>query len=272
MAGSPLGGQSGGSGTFLTNAPWEQNGGNAGQSVDAASLNKPGLINPPVGGSVKDDDVPTGCCSTGRIRRVFSQPWVGGRNPTEGTFYIGYLANWGSTTAVINDGNGNPVLDAQGNTAPDVHFRAFEMWNSQVANPDWQTNPDSSVHLQLGYSTFGNFSLPGDPNGGQTGGVAYQSKLSLKVHDDSTNSDTTQVLNSASPLEFRNDGMTHCIVFRFDLSKTALSDRVRVYLDPMGMTEPAVASADISGVDFTADSLSPIDEFVFNSASVGAQV
>ena len=93
------------------------------------------------------------------------------------------------------------------------------MWNSPWPIPIGRRILIRQSSLQLGYSTFGNFSLPGDPNGGQTGGVAYQSKLSLKVHDDSTNSDTTQVLNSASPLEYRNDGMTHCIVFRFRLEQ-----------------------------------------------------
>lgn len=276
-----IAGQDGGAGTFFksnSGTPWEQAGSDAHNVIDT-SLTKPGLIHPSAGGSVKDND----CC--GRVRQVMTDPWVPGRNSPTGTFYIGFLGNWGGGAPDLLDYrpeymDPRPIVyDGNGNTVPDVHFRSLEMWNGLVASPTWAGNPDSSVHLQLGFSTFGNFGpstmLTGvDANAdGVEDIVGIQPKLSLKVHDDTggdmgTGSDITQVLNPNSPLEFRNDGMTHCIVLRFDLSNDPKSDRVRAYLDPMGMSEPAVASADISGIDFTADSMGAISNYVFNTDAV----
>jgi hypothetical protein len=206
-------GQSGGAGTFFNN-PWEQASGDD-QLILADSLSKPGLIDPSIGGSLGDNDA-AACCVTGRVSRPFAQPWSG-RTAPEGTFYIGFLANFGTVV---------------GGMEGDVHHRTLEMWEG-----DWLAANDANRNLMLGYSTF----------------AGLGSNLSMMVKDGSGAAQTVTKQLSEN-LRFVDDGDTHCLVMKFELSNTA-SDRVSVFLDPMGMTEPAIPSATFSGADYTDGSL-----------------
>ena len=120
---------------------------------------------------------------------------------------------------------------------------------------------DSTRSLLFGYSQFAD-------------GIG--NTLGLSVHD--LNSGTNVVKPLSENLEFANDGMTHCVVLRFDLTGNDGNDAVSVYLDPMGMTEPAVPSAKITAADFAggslnflADRISPVTEFSFTGAEVAAK-
>jgi len=233
-----IAGQSGGAGTFFT-GPWLQPGGDD-QLVLADSLTKPGLIMPPVGGSLGDNDV-TGCCITGRVGRHFTAPWSG-RTPPVGTFYISFLANYGTT----QDAAGNP------------HHRTLEMWDSGGTAAGMS---DNNRNLMLGYSTFAGLS----------------DHLSMMVKDTASGQQLVKPLSEN--IAFANDGMTHCMVLRFDLSSTAGADRVSVYLDPMGLTEPATPSASFAGADYTSggldvllDSMGGLVQFSFTGAETAARM
>jgi hypothetical protein len=242
----PLGGQTGGAGTFYA-GPWDQPGGDD-TVVLPTSLTKPGLLNPSVGGSAGDNDS-TACCITSRTFRHFAQPWNGRNKPT-GTFYISQLVNFGSSLPGVDDA-GNP-------TDPSAHHRVMEMYNTYDNSTGMG---DSTRSLVFGYSQFADI---------------FNNTLSLSVHD--LNSNTNVVKPLTGNLQFKDDGMTHCVVLRFDLTGNTGGDAVSVYLDPMGMTEPAVPSAKITGADFAggalnflADRISPVTEFSFTGAEVAAK-
>jgi hypothetical protein len=231
-----LGGQTGGTGTFYS-GPWDQPASDD-TVVLPTSLTKPGLINPPVGGSAGDNDS-TACCITSRTFRHFAAPWSGRNKPT-GTFYMSEIVNFGASIT----------------TPANAHHRVLEMYNGYDS-----TTGDSTRSLMLGYSEFAD-------------GIG--DTLSLDVHD--LNSSTNVVKPLSENLQFANDGMTHCVVLRFDLTGNAGNDAVSAYLDPMGTTEPAVPSAKISAADFAggslnflADRIAPVTEFSFTGAELAAK-
>lgn len=124
-----------------------------------------------------------------------------------------------------------------------LHHRVLEMWDGTMG--------DGDRNLQLGYSEF-------------TGVQGPNHEMALSVHDSANNTNTTIPLSEN--LIYANDGMTHHIVLRFDLSNSG-NDRIRAYLDPMTNTEPVVASADISVGEFLADRMGTITTFVFGPST-----
>jgi hypothetical protein len=121
-----IAGQSGGAGTFFTGA-WIQPGGDD-TNVLADSLAVPMQMPPSTGGALGEADVAE-CCITGRVGRLFAEPWSG-RNAPEGTFYMGFLANFGASL-----------------TGGEAHHRVLEMWEG-----GFEDGPNRN--LMLGYSTF----------------------------------------------------------------------------------------------------------------------
>jgi hypothetical protein len=213
-------GQSGGTGSFFT-GPWGQPSVDN-QLIDGTSLTRPDQLNPSIGGSLGDSYVGV---TTGRVERLFTQPWAGALSPV-GTFYMGFLVNYGS-----------------GDT---VHHRALEMWEGDAAN-------DANRNLMLGYSEF----------------VGLGTHLSMEVTDSSSGQGVIKTLSEN--LAFQDDGATHYMVMRFDLSPAPGADQVRVYLDPKGTSEPAVASAMFSaadyisgGLDLQLDRMGGISDFIFS--------
>jgi hypothetical protein len=223
-------GQSGGTGTFF-NSPWIQPGGDD-KLVLGNSLFVPGQTEVSLGGSLGDNDV-TGCCITGRVGRTMTTPWSG-RNAPEGTFYMGFLANFGT---------------AFGTNGP--HHRVMEIWN------DGGLMGDGARTVQFGYSEF-------------TGVLGPNRTMALKVKDTTTNVETTVPLIEG--LSWNDDGDTHCVVMKFELSAVANGDRVSVFLDPMGPGEPALASASVGGIDWGADAIGAITQFTFTGAESAARL
>ncbi len=120
-----------------------------------------------------------------------------------------------------------------------LHHRVLEMWSGD------QTD-DGNRNLQLGYSEFTGVG----PN-----------TMSMSVHDSSDDSNQNATLSEN--VNFISDqGTTHYIVLKFDMS-TSGNDVVSAFLDPVGMTEPATPSAQISVGQFLADRFGAISTFVF---------
>jgi len=111
-----------------------------------------------------------------------------------------------------------------------VHHRSLEMWEG-----GFEDGPNRN--LMLGYSTF----------------AGLGSQMALMVKD--STSATMVVKQLDEHLEFVDDGDTHCLVLEFELTNAAGGDRVSVFLDPVGVTEPAAPSAVISGADFAGGGL-----------------
>jgi hypothetical protein len=112
---APLPGTSGGSGSFFT-GPWV-----AADPGDAASwpnaqssgLSRPGLTEPVVGGAA-GREVQFDCCVFTRTSKLFDSPWGGFTDP-DGTFYMGYLINFGT----------GPKSDPNHHTV-EMHFDGFD--------------------------------------------------------------------------------------------------------------------------------------------------
>jgi hypothetical protein len=216
-AAGPLGGQTGGTGSFFTGAWTAQDGGNNHQVV-GTSLSRPGQLLPSTGGAVSDDAL-----NAGRTARLFATPWSG-RTPPEGTFYIGFLASFGA--------------------GPTIHHRVLEMW-------DQGFDDGTQRNLLLGYSEFAE-------------GIGATMSLVVRNNQPAPAASPTIRQALAENINFLTDnGQTHSLVLRFDLSNTADSDRVRVYLAAPGATEPAMASADINNVNLLFDRMGTIVNFVF---------
>jgi hypothetical protein len=123
VADTAVGGQTGGSGSFFT-GPWVQPSGDD-HIVRSFSLTRPGQINPSIGGSLGDYRTDS-CCITSRDSLDFSSPWHGLTQPN-GTYYFGFLANFGH--------------------GPALHHRVLEMWNGDAGD-------DGNRNLQFGFSEF----------------------------------------------------------------------------------------------------------------------
>jgi hypothetical protein len=215
-AGSALGGQTGGNGTFLT-GPWIQAGGDD-HLVLGSSLTRPGQLIPSIGGSAGDNDT-DGCCITARDGRVLSSPWSGFTDP-DGTFYMGFLVSFGTGTK---------------------HHRVVEMWEGDLS--------DGNRHLQFGYSEF----------------TGVGPNMALWVQD-STNNTPVQAQLSENVDFAADQGQTHFVVLKFDMS-TSVNDVISVYLDPVGTSEPATPSAQVSVGQLLIDRIGPVTNFVFGPAT-----
>jgi hypothetical protein len=137
-------------------------------------------------------------------------------NTTTGTFYIGYEMNFGTTAG----GDGG------------MGFRSEEFW---PAGNNIQTD---TGRMDIGYNQYDG-SL----------GAAEQNPATARLKFD-VSGQTEQVVDG-SPASYNQDGITHLIVLKFVLSATAASDSISMYLDPTSATEPDIANASVSGVDFT---------------------
>jgi hypothetical protein len=171
------------------------------------------------GGSVATGTQNDGGNATGRAGRVLATPWDA---TTAGTYYVSFLASFGSGTP--------------------VHHRVVEAWSGAIGN-------DGLRSLQLGYSEFT--------------GIGTDMGLSI------TNGPVVTLSPTIS--EGADGGATHLFVLRFDLSATAVSDTVSVYVDPSDLAnEPVVPNATVSGVDFGLAAMGTVVEFVFPGTPPGS--
>jgi len=123
-------------------------------------------------------------------------------------------------------------------TGETKHHRVLEMHDGGF---------DDSLNrvLQFGYSEFT--------------GVGPDMAIWVK---DSSDSSTQQVELSEAVDYAQDAGTTHFVVLKFDMS-TSTDDVISVYLDPVGTTEPAVPSAQVTVGQFLADRFGAVTNFVF---------
>jgi hypothetical protein len=236
-AGSPLGNQTGGAGTFFAGA-WQPAGYPAIQyntEVSSAGLSRPGVTS--TGGSAaskRNEACQYGnFCSENRTSRLLTDPWAG-LSPPEGTFYVSFLMNLGAYAAV-------PPPN-------DPHHKVFEMHYLGL--------DDAQRQLLFGVSSF-------------VGDVGPD--LSLVVHDSSDNSTASADLLIDGGTVHINDLArqgTHLYVLKFELSNS-VPDVISAFLDPVGTTEPT-PNAQVTVGDFVADRMSSLVQFSYNTNKIGA--
>jgi hypothetical protein len=162
----------------------------------------------------------------GRVGRYLTTPLD---DTTNETLYMGFLANFGTTTGGIG-------------------YRAVEFWNTGVdlssSNPD--TFRDEGG-MEIGYSEYGNF-------GGGNQVNPARARMALKV------AGNTALLEDG-PSSYNEDGGTHLIVVKFEMSNVAGMDTISLFLDPLSASEPEIPSAVHSGLDFSLDAFSTISQF-----------
>ena len=125
-----------------------------------------------------------------------------------------------------------------------THHRVVEAWSAADL-----VGADGTRVLELGYSTFT--------------GLGTTLSVSINNGGDGVNEID---LDPATDLATDN-GATHLFVLRFDLSATASSDAVTVYMDPTDLVnEPVVPSATLSGFDFQLASFGSVVNFVFDGS------
>ncbi|TWT37638.1 PEP-CTERM motif protein [Posidoniimonas corsicana] len=142
---------------------------------------------------------------------------------TTGTYYISWLLNFGT----IADGADPFDRNAMGH-------RAMEFWSDTG-----EVGEDSTLSMLIGYMGYQG------PNSQAPNGARIQATLPGEGYN---------VLEGA-PSSFVNDGATHLIVTKFELSDQPESDVVSIYLDPVSLVEPDLPGAIYSGVDFTLGSM-----------------
>lgn len=129
---------------------------------------------------------------------------------TEGTFYIGLQASFGNT--------------------PDTNmgYRAIEFFPPNVT-------PGENRVGDIGYNQF--FSSFGAPQQNPT-----TAKMQFNIGG--------QQIIGPSPASFNEDGLTHLLVLKFELTATAGGDRVSLYFDPKTPNEPAAPANLAQNFDF----------------------
>jgi hypothetical protein len=130
---------------------------------------------------------------------------------TTGTFYIGLLANFGQ--GFYDDGI----------QANDLGYRSVEFYNSANA-----------FIFGISYNQFN--------------GPFGREPTTAPMHMDGL--DGFRILEGG-PASFSQDAVTHLIVLKFNLSATAASDSLSVYLDPKTNDEPVIPSASVFGTNIT---------------------
>jgi hypothetical protein len=146
----------------------------------------------------------------GRTDRFFATQW---NNTTVGTFYIAMQANFGNT--------------------PDTSmgYRAIEFYPPNVT-------PGENRVGDIGYNEF--FSSLGDPQKDPD-----TAKMQFNWNFPGANH---QIIQKA-PQSFNDDGLTHLLVLKFELSATAASDSIALYFDPKTPIEPSAPTNLVTGID-----------------------
>lgn len=223
----PLGGQSGGAGTFMTGGPWTQAGGDDAW-VQADSLNRtfadgtPAQIVPSVGGSVGDDPGPrTGCCSTQRNGMAMATPWGGFTDP-DGTTYVSFLANFGE--------------------GPTLHHRVLEWWDGGVG--------DANKVFEFGISEFS--------------GVGGGAQLGLRVKDAVSGTFAPEALLTNHTTWNEIQGITQSVLVKFDMS-TSGPDTISLYLNPVGDEASNTPDAQVTVDQYLMTHLGTFSAFIFGS-------
>jgi hypothetical protein len=228
---NPLGGQSGGLGTFMTGGPWIQGGGDDAwvlpDSLERTSQDgSPAQIVPSIGGSIGDDPASrAGCCLTQRNGMDMATPWGGFTDP-DGTFYMSFLANFGA--------------------GPTLHHRVIEWWDGPV--------DDANKTLEFGISEFS--------------GIGGGQQLALKVRD-AVSGTFTEAADLGPGTQWREiQDITQSVLLKFDMSTAeAEQDTISLYLNPVGDEGSNTPNAQISVDQFLMTTLGSFSAFVFGPAT-----
>jgi hypothetical protein len=160
--------------------------------------------------------------ANGRSARMLTNVWD---NSTAGTFYVGFLVNFGTTAGSFDNNMG---------------YRAVEFWGGIVGNDVFRSD--------IGYNQF--FS---------SFGPVQQNPATAQIQMNILGA--PQQILTDGPSSYNGDGETHLIVVKFALSSTALSDTVSLYLDPLTSTEPALPNASVSGINFSLHAIGTVANF-----------
>lgn len=200
---APLNGTSGGndagSGTPFFSGNWVAQDPGSVESlvlVNSTGLSRPGLTQPTVGGSARNE-VDFGCCTFGRTSRFFTTPWGGFTDP-DGTYYMGFLVNFGTGNGDVNDPNHRVV---------EMHFGGFD--------------DTLNRNLLFGISNYSNVGI----------------EVGLSVRDSVDDSSDVATLSEHADLNDVNVQGTHYVVLKFEMS-TSTDDVISAFLDPVGNVEP----------------------------------
>jgi hypothetical protein len=223
----PLGGQSGGAGSFMTGGPWIQ-GDAAWVLPDSLERtfqdNTPAQITPSVGGRVGDDPAArTGCCLTARNGMDMATPWGGFTDP-DGTFYMSFLANFGE--------------------GPTLHHRVIEWWDGSVG--------DANKVFEFGISQFS--------------GVGGGAQLGLRVKDAVSGTFAPEVLLTNHTTWDEIQGITQSVLLKFEMS-TSGQDTISLYLNPVGDEASNTPDAQVAVDQYLMTTLGSFSAFVFGPAT-----
>jgi hypothetical protein len=219
----PLAGQNPTIGPYpILSGPWQSTLETDGATVQAPTLEFPGL--PVQGGSV----IASG---SSRTWRNLTNEWDA---TTVGTFYMGYLMNFGG-------------VGITGQTRDDVGHRVLEMWTAAGS-----AGNDAALAMRIGYMSYNGVINGLPPNSAPL-------KIGLGIG-------TEQIIEgSGSFLE--NVGRTRLFVLKFTLSDQAASDTIQLYLDPMDINEPIIPNAEFTNVDFALGAISAAVQFAGSGTS-----
>jgi hypothetical protein len=146
--------------------------------------------------------------------RTLATPWDA---TTTGTYYIGYEMSFGT-------GDYTPAPTGDGITGNDMGYRAVEF-----------RAPDGTFQFGVGYNAYN----------GNAGSVNQDPRTGRMVLDNGP----LQIIQGSPSSFIADNGTTHLIVLRFDLSATPASDTLSLYLDPTSLAEPLIANASLTGRD-----------------------
>jgi hypothetical protein len=237
---TPATGQSGGAGTFFSQ-PWSTTW--LSNQVVGTSLERnlphgrgSALIHPAVGGSAATPYNANGQPFVGRSFKPFATPWVGRDQPVDETYYMGFLATWG--------------------TGPTLHHRAVEMYDTALDNDNYRT-------FQLGMSEWTGLGdkltmLIRDPQ------AHWDDEEGVWVAAD-------YPVQLAENVDFRIDhGTVHYVVLKFEMHEDdgmedtpEGNDIISAYLDPVGCIEPDTPSAQVNVRNFTVSAMTATTSFVW---------
>jgi hypothetical protein len=151
----------------------------------------------------------------GRTGRYLTTAWD---DTTDTTYYLSVLANYGT----IEGGGGG------------IGYRSIEMW------PAGGTIGNDAGRSDFAYNEYG----------GLAPGLRLPDTARLALITPGGSS-----IAWNAPQSYNADGATHLVVFKFEFSTVANSDRVSVYLDPLSVTEPGFPSATVGSMDFTLSAI-----------------
>jgi hypothetical protein len=144
---------------------------------------------------------------------------------TVGTYYMSFLANFGGVG-----------IDPASTSRDDVAHRAIEMWTDSgfIGN-------DADLVFRIGYMSY---------NGNFNNLTPSQAPLRAGPFGQ-------EVILGGGPASFAADnGSTHLIVLKFNLSDQPLSDEVELFVNPTDIEEPVIVSAAFIDLDFTLGAVS----------------